>query len=139
MAYWLYKSEPGVWSWSQQVAAGDAGEPWTGVRNRQAQRNMQAMKRGDRGFFYHSNTGREIVGIVEVVEEFQPDPTDDTGTFGLVVLKAVEPLARPVTLADIKATPELSGMTLVRQSRLSVQPVSEAEWRVVCRLGGIRA
>ena len=136
MAYWLFKSEPDAWSWDQQVARGDRGEEWDGVRNYQARNNMRAMKVGDLGFFYHSNIGKEIVGIVEVVREAYPDPTDGTGRWVCVDMKAVGPLPRPVTLAAIKAEPDLAELALVRQSRLSVMPVSEAHWAKLCALGG---
>jgi predicted RNA-binding protein with PUA-like domain len=137
MAYWLFKSEPDAWSWEQQVAKGAAGEEWTGVRNYQARNNMRAMKVGDLGFFYHSNQGREIVGIVEVIAEAHPDSTADDPKWECVDIRAVKPLARPVTLEMAKADPRLRDMALVRNSRLSVQPVTEAEWRVVCELGGV--
>lgn len=139
MAYWLYKSEPGTWSWDDQVKAGKKGTPWDGVRNFQARNNMKAMKRGDRGFFYHSGEEKRIVGIVEVIAEVHPDPQDDTGTWVCVDVAAVEPLPRPVSLDEIKATPELAEMALVKNSRLSVQPVREAEWKTVCRMGGLKA
>ena len=137
MAHWLYKSEPGVWSWDMQVAAGDAGTWWEGVRNPLANKNMKAMAVGDRGFFYHSNEGKAVVGVVEVIAAWAPDLADEKGTFGAVTLKAVEPLARPVTLAAIKADPRLAEMVLVKNSRLSVQPVSDEEWRLVRQLGGL--
>lgn len=132
MAYWLVKSEPGTWSWDDQVAAGV--EPWDGVRNHQAAGHMRAMRQGDRAFFYHSGDGKEIVGIVEVAREFYPDPADATGKFGLVDMRTIGPVAVPVTLRQIKADPELAEMVLVRNSRLSVQPVTEAQWRHICRL-----
>jgi predicted RNA-binding protein with PUA-like domain len=138
MAYWLFKSEPDAWSWDQQKAKGAKGEPWSGVRNHQAANNMKAMKKGDRGFFYHSGEERSIVGIVEVIGEYRPDPTDEKGKFGLVDVKAVRDVPRPVTLAEIKANPKLKDMTLVKFSRLSVQPVTEAEWKLVSALGGIK-
>jgi predicted RNA-binding protein with PUA-like domain len=137
MAFWLFKSEPAAWSWDQQVAKGAEGEPWDGVRSHQAANNMRRMKMGERGFFYHSQTERAVVGIVEVMAEAAPDPTDDTGRWDCVTLRAVEPLARPVTLAQIKARPELSGMALVRQSRLSVSEVAEEEWRIIREMGGL--
>ncbi|GGK28612.1 EVE domain-containing protein [Salinarimonas ramus] len=136
MAYWLYKSEPDVWSWQQQVEAGEAGTHWNGVRNHVAKQNLMAMKIGERGFFYHSNKGKEIVGIVEVIREYYPDHTDASGKFGMVDVKAVSPLPRPVTLDAIKAEPRLAQMILVNNSRLSVQPVTEEEWRVVLEMGG---
>ena len=138
MAYWLFKSEPGVWSWAMQKAKGKDGEEWTGVRNYQARNNMRLMKIGDKGFFYHSNEQKAVVGIVEVIEEFQPDPTDAKGQFGLVVVKAVADMPRPVTLADAKANPKLAAMSLVTSFRLSVQPVTDKEWKEVCRMGGLK-
>lgn len=136
MAYWLFKSEPGTWSWDDQVKKGV--EHWNGVRNHQANNNMKAMKVGDRGFFYHSVNEKRIVGIVEVVREHYPDHTDESGRFGMVDLKAVGPVATPVTLADIKSNPKLENMVLVKNSRLSVQPVEPAEWREVCRMAGVK-
>ena len=138
MAYWLFKTEPETWSWQQQKKKGPAGEPWTGVRNHQAKLNMMAMKKGDLGFFYHSGEERQIVGIVEVIGEYAPDPSDDSGRFGMVVVKAVRDLPKPVTLAEAKAAPRLKDMTLVRFSRLSVQPATPAEWKIVCAMGGIK-
>ena len=139
MAYWLFKSEPEAWSWDQQKARGAKGEPWSGVRNYQAANNMKAMKTGDRGFFYHSVSEKRIVGIVEVIGEYRPDPTDETKRFGLVIVKAVCDVPKPVTLDDVKANPKLAGMALLRQSRLSVQPVSAAEWQELCRMGGVES
>jgi predicted RNA-binding protein with PUA-like domain len=138
MAYWLVKSEPDSWSWEQQVRSGAKGEPWTGVRNHTAKANLMKMKKGDRAFFYHSGAGKDIVGIAEVVREHYPDPTDKTGTFVVVDLKAVEPIPKPVTLAAIKAEPKLKDMALVKYSRLSVQPVAADEWKLVCKMGGIK-
>jgi predicted RNA-binding protein with PUA-like domain len=138
VAYWLVKSEPDAWSWDQQVAAGAKGEAWTGVRNHAAKLNLMAMKKGDRAFFYHSNVGKEIVGIVEIVREHYPDPTDETGKFVVVDVKAVAPLPKPVTLAAIKAEKRLQNMALLKYSRLSVQPVTDAEWALVCRMGGLK-
>ncbi|MFN6951154.1 MAG: EVE domain-containing protein [Albidovulum sp.] len=137
MAYWLFKSEPDTWSWDQQVAKGAAGEEWHGVRNYQARNNMRAMRVGDLGFFYHSNIGKQIVGIVEVCAESHPDSTTDDPRWDCVDIRAVRPLPRPVTLETAKADPRLSGMALVRNTRLSVQPVTEAEWKVICALGGL--
>ena len=138
MAYWLYKSEPFKWSWQQQVEAGAEGTFWNGVRNHLAKKHMQAMKLGDRGFFYHSNEGKEIVGLVEVIREAYPDPTAEPGEPWVVVdLKAVKPLQKPVTLAKVKATESLSKMALVTSMRLSVQPVTDEEWDIVCRMGGV--
>jgi len=134
MAYWLFKSEPGAWSWDDQVRKGAAGEGWNGVRNHQAANNMKAMAVGDRGFFYHSVEEKRIVGIVEVIETYHPDPTDASGRFGMVTIKAVRPVAKPVTLADIKAEPRLSEFALVRQSRLSVVPVTDAQWELLCAM-----
>jgi predicted RNA-binding protein with PUA-like domain len=135
MAYWLYKSEPSVWSWDDLVAQRAKGTSWNGIRNHTAKQNLMAMKRGEQGFFYHSNEGKAIVGIVEVIKEFYPDDTDPTGKFGMVDIKAVRPLARPVTLETIKADPKLRAMMLVTNSRLSVQPVTEEEWTLICRMG----
>ena len=135
MAYWLMKSEPAVWSWTQQQTKGVEG--WNGVRNHQAAKNLKSMAVGDRAFFYHSNDGREIVGIVEVVKTAYPDPTDETGKFVMVDVCARQTLPRPVTLAAIKADPQLATMALVRQSRLSVMPVTDAEWAHICKLGGL--
>jgi predicted RNA-binding protein with PUA-like domain len=135
MAHWLFKSEPGSWSWDQQVKAGKAGTEWTGVRNFTARNNMRAMQKGDRGFFYHSGEGKEIVGIVTVVKEAHPDSTD--GEWECVDIAADKPVPKPVTLAAIKAEKKLADMALVRYSRLSVQPVSEAEWKLVCAMAGL--
>jgi predicted RNA-binding protein with PUA-like domain len=137
MAHWLYKSEPSVWSWDAQAAQGDAGTFWSGVRNHVAKQNLMAMKTGERGFFYHSNDGKAVVGIVEVIREYYPDHTDPTGKFGMVDIKAVKALPRPVTLDAIKAEPRLAAMILVNNSRLSVQPVTDNEWAIVCRMGGL--
>jgi predicted RNA-binding protein with PUA-like domain len=137
MNRWLFKSEPDVWSWDDQVARGDAGEQWDGVRNYQARNNMQAMKKGDLGFFYHSNKERAIVGIVEVIAEAHPDSTTDDPRWHCVDIRAISPLPRPVSLEDCKAEPRLADMVLVRNSRLSVQPVSAEEWRVVRELAGL--
>lgn len=136
MAYWLFKSEPSSWSWEEQVAAGEAGTNWNGVRNHQAKLNLQAMRRGDRGFFYHSGEGKAIVGVVEVVREYYPDPSDETGRFGMVDVRAVEALPEPVTLDRIKAEPRLKDMALVRLSRLSVQPITDEEWGIVLAMAG---
>ena len=137
MAYWLFKSEPSTWSWDEQVAEGDAGEEWDGVRNYQARNYMRQMKVGDRGFFYHSQTDKEIVGTVEVIAETHPDSTTDDARWECVDIKAVVPLKTPVSLERIKQEPLLSDMVLVRNSRLSVQPVRDAEWKLVCEMGGI--
>lgn len=137
MAFWLFKSEPDAWSFDQQVAAGPAGQEWSGVRNYQARNFMRAMRRGERGFFYHSNIERAVVGIVEVVAEVHPDSTSDDPAWACVDIRAVAVLPRPVTLQAIKAEPRLQGMVLVRNSRLSVQPVEAAEFRLVCAMGGL--
>jgi predicted RNA-binding protein with PUA-like domain len=137
VAHWLLKSEPSTWSWAQQVAAGKKGTFWNGVRNHQAKQNLMAMRPGERAFFYHSNEGKAIVGIVEISKAYYPDPTDETGKFGMVDVRAVAALPRPVTLAEIKAAPALAKMALVTSARLSVQPVREAEWAHLCRMGGI--
>ena len=137
MAYWLVKSEPSVWSWDQQVAKGAKGEAWTGVRNFTARQNLVAMKKGDKAFFYHSNEGKEIVGIAEIIKEAYPDPTDKTGKFVCVDIKADKPLKTPVTMAAIKADKKLADMALVKYSRLSVQPVTAEEWKMVCKMGGM--
>jgi predicted RNA-binding protein with PUA-like domain len=139
MAYWLFKTEPETFSWEMQKKRGAKGEPWSGVRNFQAAKNMKAMAKGDLGFFYHSGDDREIVGIVEVISTYKPDPTDETGRFGLVDVKAVKDFAKPVTLPQAKADPALKDMVLVKFSRLSVQPVTAAEWKYVCKLGGVKA
>lgn len=138
MAYWLFKSEPETWSWEQQKKKGAKGEPWSGVRNHQAANNMKAMKKGDRGFFYHSGEERRIVGIVEVIGEYRPDPTDETGRFGLVDVKAVADIPKPLTLAEIKTDPKLKDMVLVKFSRLSVQPVGAEEWKHILARGGAK-
>ena len=137
MKYWLFKTEPDAFSWEMQKERGAKGEPWSGVRNWQAARNMKEMKRGDRGFFYHTGDEKRIVGIVEVIGEYRKDPTDETGRFGLVDVKAVRALPTPVTLAQCKADPQLKDMVLVKSSRLSVQPVTEEQWSYVCGLGGV--
>ncbi len=138
MAHWLVKTEPSAWSWDDQVKAGAKGEPWTGVRNHTAKQNLVKMKQGDRAFFYHSGEEKSIVGVVEVLREAYPDPTAKPGEPWVVVdLKAVGPLPRPVTLADIKAEPRLKDMALVKLSRLSVQPVTAPEWKLVAKMGGM--
>ena len=136
MRYWLFKSEPGTWSWDDQVAKGEAGEEWDGIRNYQARNNMREMRVGDRGFFYHSVNDKQIVGIVEVCAESHPDSTTDDERWDCVDVKAVRPFAEPVTLAQIKAHPGLSDIALVRQSRLSVAPVTPEEWTTICKMGG---
>ena len=138
MSYWLVKSEPDSWSWDEQVKAGPKGTAWTGVRNHTAKQNLMAMKTGDRAFFYHSNVGKEIVGIVEIVREHFPDPTAEAGSPWVAVqVKAVAPLPKPVSLDAIKAEARLKEMALLKQSRLSVQPVTDAEWKLVCKMGGL--
>jgi predicted RNA-binding protein with PUA-like domain len=137
MNYWLVKSEPSVWSWDQQVDKGAKGEAWTGVRNFTARQNLVNMKKGDKAFFYHSNEGKEIVGIAEIIKEAYPDPTDKTGKFVCVDIKADKPLKTPVTMAAIKADKKLADMALVKYSRLSVQPVTAEEWKYVCKMGGV--
>lgn len=136
MQYWLFKSEPDVFGWDDLVARGDAGEQWDGVRNYQARNNMRAMKLGDLGLFYHSNIGKAAVGIVEVCAEAHPDTTADDPKWECVDVRAVKPLPRPVTLDEAKAEPRLSGMVLVNNSRLSVQPVTPEEWAVIMELSG---
>jgi predicted RNA-binding protein with PUA-like domain len=137
MAHWLFKSEPSAWSFTDQMEAGAKGTNWNGVRNHQAKLNLMAMKVGEQGFFYHSNEGKAVVGIVEVIKLYYPDPTDATGKFGMVDIRAVRPLPHEVTLEAIKAEKRLAKMSLVTNSRLSVQPVSEAEWTIVCAMGGL--
>jgi predicted RNA-binding protein with PUA-like domain len=138
MAYWLIKSEPDAWSWQQQVAKGATGESWNGVRNHTAKQNLMRMKRGDRAFFYHSNIGKEIVGIVEVIRESHPDPTAGVDEPWVAVnVIALIPLPKPVTLAAIKTEPRLKHMALLKYARLSVQPVAAEEWRTVCKMGGL--
>jgi predicted RNA-binding protein with PUA-like domain len=138
MAYWLLKSEPTAWSWDKQVKAGAKGTFWSGVRNHLAKQNLLAMKKFDRGFFYHSNVGKDIVGIVEILREAYPDPTAEKGEPWMVVdVKAVAPLPKSVTLAQIKATTKLAKMSLVTSARLSVQPVTKEEWKIICKMGGL--
>jgi predicted RNA-binding protein with PUA-like domain len=137
MARWLFKSEPDTWSWADQVAKGEVGEEWHGVRNYQARNNMRAMKVGDLGFFYHSNIGKEIVGIVEVCRESAPDSTTDDPRWDCVTVKALRGLEQPVSLDACKTEPGLENLVLVKNSRLSVQPVSDAEWAIICRMGGL--
>jgi predicted RNA-binding protein with PUA-like domain len=135
MAYWLLKSEPNAYSWDQMVKDKTTG--WTGVRNHQAAANLRAMHPGDECFFYHSNEGKEIVGVVRVTKPYHPDPTDETHKFGMVEVSAVKPLAKSVTLADIKIHPKLKEMVFARQSRLSVSPVTADEWKIIVKMGGI--
>jgi predicted RNA-binding protein with PUA-like domain len=138
MAYWLMKTEPDTYSWDDQVKRGTKGEAWTGVRNFTARGYLKAMKKGEQAFFYHTGDEKQVVGIVEVVRESYPDPTDDKGIFVVVDVKAVKPLPKPVTLAAVKAAPRLKDMALVKYSRLSVQPVSAPEWKTVCAMGGLK-
>lgn len=139
MRYWLFKSEPSTWSWDDQVAKGDTGEEWDGVRNYQARNFMREMAVGDRGFFYHSQSEKAVVGIVEVMAEAHPDSTTDDERWECVDIKAVKPVERPVTLDMIKEDPRLAEMVLVKNSRLSVQPVTAEEWKIVCDLAGVSA
>jgi predicted RNA-binding protein with PUA-like domain len=136
MAYWLVKSEPSSYSWEQMVKDGHTF--WSGVRNYQAANNLKAMKKGDRAFFYHSGDDKAVVGIVEIVKECYPDHTDETGKFGMVDVKAALPLKTPVTLAAIKAEPKLKNLLLIRHSRLSVVPIDEPSWRLICAMGGVK-
>jgi len=136
MKYWLVKSEPNTWSWQEHVEKGV--EPWDGVRNHQAKQNLMAMSNGDHAFFYHSGQDKRIVGTLTVVRQYYPDPTDESGKFGMVDFKADQPLKTSVTLAQIKAQPRLGEMTLVKNSRLSVQPVDAASWKLICRMGRIK-
>jgi len=137
MAYWLFKSEPDTWGWDDQLAKGDAGEEWDGVRNYQARNMMRQMKRGDLGFFYHSQSDKAVVGIVKVIAESHPDSTTDDPRWDCVDIKAVMPVPNPVSLAQIKAEAKLAEMALVRSARLSVQPVTEDEWHIVCTMAGL--
>jgi predicted RNA-binding protein with PUA-like domain len=137
MAHWLLKSEPSAYSWDRLVA--DGHTHWDGVRNAQALNNLRAMQPGERAFFYHSNEGKDIVGVAEIVKSFYPDPNDKSGKLGMVDVKPVMPVAQPVTLAQMKSRPELAGMALLRQSRLSVCPVSDHEWGVICEMAGIQS
>ena len=137
MAHWLVKTEPGAWSWDDQVKKGV--EHWNGVRNYQADNNMKAMRKGDRVFFYHSVDEKRIVGVVEVAREHYPDPTDESGRFGMVDFKTVKPVKTPVTLEQIKADERLQHLALVRQSRLSVMPIDDESWRIICALGETKA
>jgi predicted RNA-binding protein with PUA-like domain len=138
MNHWLFKTEPETFSWDMQKKRGAKGEPWSGVRNFAAAKHMKAMKKGDLGFFYHTGDEKQIVGIVEVIAEYKPDPTDETGKFGLVDVKAVKDVPKPVTLAQVKADAKLKDIVLAREPRLSVQPVTPAEWKHICKLGGVK-
>ena len=137
MAYWLFKSEPSTWSWDDQVARGDAGEEWDGVRNYQARNFMREMKVGDLGFFYHSQKEKAIVGLVEVIAEAHPDSTTDDDRWDCVDIKAVRPVTTPVSLEMVKQEPKLADMALLKMSRLSVQPVREEEWRLICEMADV--
>lgn len=137
MRYWLFKSEPSTWSWDMQVAKGDAGEEWDGVRNYQARNFMRDMALGDRGFFYHSQKEKSVVGVVEICAEAHPDSTASDDRWDCVDIRAIQAVKTPVTLEQVKAHPELSNMALVKSARLSVQPVTETEWQVICGLAGI--
>jgi len=137
MRYWLFKSEPSTWSWDQQVAKGELGEEWDGVRNYQARNFMREMKIGDRGFFYHSQSEKAVVGTIEVIAESHPDSTTDDERWDCVDIRALQPVKSPVTLDQIKGDERLAEMVLVRNSRLSVQPVAEDEWQIICALAGI--
>lgn len=139
MRYWLFKSEPSTWSWDDQCAKGDLGEEWDGVRNYQARNFMREMKVGDRGFFYHSQSEKAVVGTVEIVAEAHPDSTSDDDRWECVDIKAVASVVTPVTLEMIKSDPSLSDMVLVKNSRLSVQPVTETEWTTICRMAGLHS
>jgi predicted RNA-binding protein with PUA-like domain len=138
VAYWLMKSEPDAFSWDMQVKKGAKGEAWSGVRNHQAKLNLMRMKKGDRAFFFHSNVGKEVVGIIEVIREHYPDPTAQPGEPWVVVdVKAIAPMPKPVTLTACRVEPKLKDMILVNNTRLSVQPVTAEEWKVVCKMGGM--
>jgi predicted RNA-binding protein with PUA-like domain len=138
MAYWLLKSEPGTWSWEDQVKAGAKGAVWEGIRNHLAKKHLMTMKSGERAFFYHSVDEKRIMGIVEIIGEYEPDPTDSTGRFGMIRIKALTPMLSPVTLQQCKANKKLANMVLLHNSRLSVQPVTDQEWTIACRLGGLK-
>ena len=137
MAYWLLKTEPDSYSWDDQVKKGAKGDAWTGVRNFRARQHLNAMKKGDLAFFYHTGDEKQVVGIVEVIREAYPDPTDEKGVFKALDVKAVKPVPKPVTLAAVKADKRLKDMVLAKQPRLSVQPVTAEEWKIVCAMGGV--
>ena len=137
-SYWLFKTEADEHSWEMQKARGRKGEPWTGVRNFRARSNMQAMQLGDRAFFYHTGDEKQVVGVVEIIREAYPDKTDEKGVFVCVDTRAVKPFARFVTLAEVKADPKLKSMVLAREPRLSVQSVTDEEWKLICRMGGVK-
>ena len=135
MAYWLLKSEPGTWSWDDQLKKGDEGEGWDGVRNYQASNNMKKMEIGDLAFFYHSVNEKSIVGIVSIIEKYQDDPTDKTGRFGMVVVKAIKSFTKSVSLSEIKSNKKLQGISLIKQSRLSVMPITKEHWDIILDMG----
>ena len=135
MAYWLLKSEPGTWSWDDQLKKGDEGEGWDGVRNYQASKNMKKMEIGDLAFFYHSVNEKSIVGIVSIIEKYQDDPTDKTGRFGMVVVKAIKAFTKSVSLSEIKSNQKLQGSSLIKQSRLSVMPITKEHWDIILEMG----
>ena len=135
MAYWLLKSEPGTWSWDDQLKKGDEGEGWDGVRNYQASNNMKKMEIGDLAFFYHSINEKSIVGIVSIIEKYQDDPTDKTGRFGMVVVKAIKSFTKSVSLSEIKSNKKLLGISLIKQSRLSVMPITKEHWDIILEMG----
>ena len=135
MAYWLLKSEPGTWSWDDQLKKGDKGEGWDGVRNYQASNNMKKMEIGDLAFFYHSVNEKSIVGIVSIIEKYQDDPTDKTGRFGMVVVKAIKSFTKSVSLSEIKSNKKLQGISLIKQSRLSVMPITKEHWDIILEMG----
>ena len=135
MAYWLLKSEPGTWSWDDQLKKGDEGEGWDGVRNYQASNNMKKMEIGDLAFFYHSVNEKSIVGIVSIIEKYQDDPTDKTGRFGMVVVKAIKSFTKLVSLSEIKSNQKLQGISLIKQSRLSVMPITKEHWDIILEMG----
>ncbi len=138
MNYWLFKSEPSAWSWADQVNRGNRGEGWDGVRNYQASNNMKKMKNGDLGFFYHSVKEKKIIGIIEVIKEYHPDPTDTSNKFGMVVVKAVKTLKKSVGLQDIKKNNSLSDFIMLKQNRLSVLPVTSFQWKVICEMAQLK-
>jgi predicted RNA-binding protein with PUA-like domain len=139
MAYWLLKTEPEEFSWDDQVKRGAKGEPWTGVRNFTARGHMKEMKKGDLALFYHTGDEKQVVGIAEVIREAYPDPTDEKGVFKSIDVQAVKPFPKPVTLAAVKAEPRLKDMALVKYARLSVQPVTPQQWKIVCQMGGVKS
>ena len=138
MKYWLFKSEPSSWSWQDQLKKGSIGEGWDGVRNYQASNNMKNMKKGDKGFFYHSVTEKQIVGIVEIIKEYHSDPTDKSNKFGMVTVKAIKTLEKPVTLSEIKNKKELKDFIMLKQNRLSVLPLKELEWNIICEMADLK-